>query len=72
MNIVSAGKDKYVYGEMTSRNLALKMWQVGEKPQSIYTFPDLKEKFKSSSVYLGFITANPKREKLVYAYQYLR
>ncbi len=72
LNIVSAGENKYVYDVMMPRKQHLFVWNYGEKPQLIYTFPDLKEKYKNTSVYNGFLTANSKNNRIVYVYQYLR
>ncbi len=72
LNIVSVGENKYVYDVTMPRKQHLFVWNYGEKPQLIYTFPDLKEKYKNSSVYNGYVTASGKNNRIVYVYQYLR
>ncbi len=72
MNIKAIGNGRYIYDVIMPRQQDLKFWKIGEKPKLIYTFSDLKSKYKNSSVYQGVITANGNNNRIAYIYQYLR
>ncbi|MGV8096475.1 MAG: BF3164 family lipoprotein [Mangrovibacterium sp.] len=62
----------YYYDYFVSHELFLAKWQNGKAPEEIYNFETYKELFKSSTSYWGCLGLNKERNRIVYAYRYLR
>lgn len=70
--IVTSDGIHYYYDNLFRQKLSIKKWRNGEKPFIINDFSHIKESFGSPTFYTGELAINTKKNKLIYAYNYLR
>ena len=62
----------YYYDNFIKHELFLSKWRNGETPEEICDFGRYKKIYGSSSFYWGCLGLNKERNRIVYAYKYLR
>lgn len=71
LSICYTGDEIFVYDRKYSNEISLFRWHLGDTPVLIATLDEYADRYENSKAYSGFLEANLKGDRVIYAFQYM-